>query len=161
MRNSGNRLVDANGDVVPSAPYAYGGPHSNASQNRLAAILEAPGEFTDAEVRVIMWYLMRSPGQGEPVRHTVTDVAAVLGMTRQGLSRIVKRLRERRILVERDRVGRTPFYALSPYLGGQGSGLDQRNAIRECNPPEIPGVDVKAADVAPPTRAASTWRRSA
>lgn len=161
MRSSGNRLVDAHGDPVPSAPYSYGGPHSNVSQNRLAAILESPGEFTDAEVRVIMWYAVRSTGHNEPVRQTVTDIAKLLGMTRQGLTRIVKRLRERRILTERDRVGRTPFYSLSPYLGGQGSGLDQRDAIRTCNPPEIPGMDIKAADIGPTVRAADSWRRSA
>ena len=160
MRNSGNRLVDAHGDPVPTAAYNYGGPHSNVSQNRLAAILEAPGEFTDAEVRVIMWYALRSTGHSEPVRRTVTEIAGLLGMSRQGLTRIVKRLRERRILIERDRIGRTPFYGLSPYLGGQGSGLEQRNAIRSCNPPEIPGTDIKAADVAP-VRSADTWRRSA
>lgn len=147
MRSSGNRLVDANGDPVPSAPYAYGGPHSNASQNRMAAIVENPSEFTDAEVRVITFFLFRSPGQGQPVRSTTNEIAEKLGMTRQGYSRIVKRLRQRRILIARETVGRSTFYALSPYLGGQGSGLDQREAIREVNPPELPGMDVKPADV--------------
>ncbi|MFF8911561.1 cyclic nucleotide-binding domain-containing protein [Streptomyces olivaceoviridis] len=147
MRNSGNRLVDANGDPVPSAPYAYGGRHSNASQNRMAAIVENPGEFTDAEVRVIAFFLFRSPDHGQPVRRTTNQIAASLGMTRQGYSRIVKRLKERRILIAKETVGRTTFYALTPYLGGHGAGLDQREAIREVNPPELPGMDIKPADV--------------
>ncbi|MCD9145918.1 helix-turn-helix transcriptional regulator [Streptomyces albireticuli] len=158
MRNAGTRLVDAQGNVVPSAPYAYGGAHSSGSQARLGAILEDPETFSDAEARVIMWYLFRSPGHGEPVRMMVSDIADRLGMTRQGLTRIVKRLRERRILIERDRVGRTPFYAISPYLGGHGPGLEQRSAIRECNPPEIPAADIKAAPITP---VRSTTRRTA
>ncbi|WP_208886702.1 MarR family transcriptional regulator [Streptomyces sp. PBH53] len=113
----------------------------------MSAIVENPGEFTDAEVRVIAFYLFRSPGQGQPVRQTTNEIAAKLGMTRQGYSRIVKRLKERRILIAKETVGRSTFYTLTPYLGGHGSGLDQREAIREVNPPELPGMDIKPADV--------------
>lgn len=137
---------DEHGVPIPVAHYAYGGAYSSGSQSRLGAILES-GEFTDAEVRVVMWYLFRSPGQGEPVKLTAQEIADRLRMTRQALRRIIKRLEARRILVARGSMGRTTFYAISPYLGGHGSGRDQREAIRSCNPPEIPGTEIKPADV--------------
>jgi DNA-binding transcriptional ArsR family regulator len=155
VRVTGKRVIDAEGETTPTAPFAYGGAHSNGSQPRMNAILEDPATFTDAECRVITWYLFNSPGQGEPVRLTATEIAKRLGMSRPGLTRIMKRLRERRILIERDRVGQIPFYALSPYIGGQGPGIAQRAAIRDHNPPDIPGTEIKAAPIA---TTAAPWR---
>lgn len=146
------------GDVVPFAPYAYGGAHSSMSQSRMLAIVTSSREFTDAEVRVIIWFILNSPGHGLAVRKTAKQIAADLGMTPEGYSRICTRLRKRRILLERDKVGATRFYAISPYLGGRGSGLEQREAVAGCNPPVLPGEEIKAADITPVTRPSRTRR---
>jgi hypothetical protein len=146
------------GEVVPFAPYAYGGAHSSMSQVRMLAIVTSSKEFTDAEVRVIVYYILTSPGHGLPVRKTARQIAADLGMTPEGFSRISTRLRKRRILLERDKVGVTRFYAVSPYLGGRGSGIEQREAVAACNPPTLPGQEIKAADVTPVTRPSRTRR---
>jgi hypothetical protein len=148
----------ADDGVVPFAPYAYGGAHSSMSQTRMLAIVTNSKEFTDAEVRVIVWFILNSPGHGEAVRKTGKQIATEMGMTPEGYSRISSRLRKRRILLERDKVGVTRFYAVSPYLGGRGSGLEQREAVATCNPPELPGQEIKAADVTPALRPSRTRR---
>jgi hypothetical protein len=147
-----SRRQAEDGEVVPFAPYAYGGAHSSMSQSRMLAIVTSSKEFTDAEVRVILWFILNSPGHGVAVRKTAKQIAADLGMTPEGYSRICTRLRKRRVLLERDKVGVTRFYAVSPYLGGRGSGAEQREAVAACNPPELPGHEIKAADVTPATR---------
>ncbi|WP_432034464.1 MarR family transcriptional regulator [Streptomyces antibioticus] len=154
-------LYDQDGNVARRpASYAYGGAHSNASQARCAEILEDRKNFTDAEARVVMWFLMRSPGHGEPVRMSIQQIADRLQLKRPALSNIVKRLRERRILIPRDKAGRAQFYAVNPYLGGLGSAEDQREAIRGCNPPELPTMEITPAEVVPGART-PTWKRSA
>ncbi|GAB2966229.1 helix-turn-helix domain-containing protein [Streptomyces heilongjiangensis] len=147
MANTRRVHYDEHGVPIPVAHYAYGGAYSSGSQSRLGAILENPGEFTAAEVRVIMWYVFRSPGHLEPIKLTLQEIAEAVGITRQALRRIINHLEDRRILLARGSMGRTTFYAISPYLGGQGSGMDQRDAIRSVNPPEIPGTEIKPADV--------------
>lgn len=142
-------------DPTPYAPYAYGGAHSSMSQSRMLAIVTNSKDFSNAEVRVIIWFILNSPSHGEAVRKTGRQIAEELGITPEGYSRIVTRLRKRRILLERDRVGVTKFYAVSPYLGGRGPGLDQRQAVAACNPPDLPGHTVNPADItpaAPPSR---------
>ncbi|MFC9297073.1 hypothetical protein ACFTWH_18005 [Streptomyces sp. NPDC057011] len=99
MRGTGKRVIDVDGETSQTAPFAYGGTHSNGSQPRMNAMLEDPATFTDAECRVITWYLFNSPGHGEPVRRTITEIA-------------------------------------------------QRAAIRDHNPPDIPGTEIKAAPIA-------------
>ncbi|MDV9190949.1 MarR family transcriptional regulator [Streptomyces sp. SR27] len=154
-------LYDQDGNVARRpVSYAYGGAHSNASQARCAELLEDREHFTDAEARVVMWFLMRSPGHGEPIRMSLQQIADRLHLQRPALSNIVKRLKERRVLIPRDKAGRTQFYALNPYLGGLGSAEDQREAIRGCNPPELPTMEIAPADVTAGPRP-STWKRSA
>lgn len=146
MANTRRVHYDEHGVPIPVAHYAYGGAYSSGSQARLGAILESP-DFTPAEVRVIMWYVFRSPGHLEPIKLTLQEIADAVGITRQALRRIINRLVDRRILLARGSMGRTTFYAISPYLGGQGSGKDQRDAIRTVNPPDIPGMEIKPTDV--------------
>ncbi|MFH8797670.1 MarR family transcriptional regulator [Streptomyces sp. NPDC017941] len=122
------------------------------SQSRMLAIVTNSKDFSGAEVRVILWYILQSPGHGDAVRKTGRQIAAELDMTPEGYSRIVTRLRKRRILLERDKVGVTKFYAINPYLGGRGAGADQREAVAGCNPPELPGHEIKPADITPATR---------
>lgn len=50
-------------------------------------------------------------------------------------------LLKRRILIERGRIGNYRLYRISPYIAFHGTGIEQREAIKTCNPPDIPGFD--------------------
>ncbi|WP_443055973.1 hypothetical protein [Streptomyces sp. IBSBF 3136] len=52
-----------------------------------------------------------------------------------------RKLVKHRILIVRGRVGNYNFYRISPYIAFHGTGLEQREAVKTCNPPDIPGFD--------------------
>lgn len=50
-------------------------------------------------------------------------------------------LLKRRILIERGRIGNYRLYRISPYIAFHGSGIEQQEAIKSCNPPTArPGL---------------------
>ncbi|EDY43158.1 conserved hypothetical protein [Streptomyces sp. SPB074] len=143
------RLVDeATGEVVPYAPYAFsGGGHVQVDKARVAAITESR-TFTPSQKYLILWWIGTSPPGMEPLRLTGADIAKRVGMTPDAVGKINRALRRRRILIERGRVGSYRFYRISPYIAFHGSGVEQREAITLCNPPDIPGFDKDARTAA-------------
>ncbi|WP_432091363.1 hypothetical protein [Streptomyces sp. NRRL F-5630] len=86
---------------------------------------------------MIQWWIGTSPPGMEPLRITGADIAKRVGMTPDAVGKINRALRRRRILIERGRVGSYRFYRISPYIAFHGSGVEQREAITLCNPPDI------------------------
>jgi hypothetical protein len=85
---------------------------------------------------------------GEPVpyapyafsgRHTQVDKR--VGMSTDAVGKINRKLAKHRILVIRGRIGNYNFYRISPYIAFHGTGIEQREAVKTCNPPDIPGFD--------------------
>lgn len=52
-----------------------------------------------------------------------------------------RKLLKRRILIEHGRIGNYRLSRISPYIAFHGPGIEQREAIMTCNPPDIPGFD--------------------
>jgi len=146
----------------PSARFSYGGSYATTSDRYLKAITGPNSAFTDKECRVVTWFIAASPGpvpatNGAPadltpaVRQSVTDLAVELGANANALGRIIRHLAAHRILVEAERVGRTPLYRVSPYISYKGKAYEQREAIKRWNPPYVPGL-VDADPGAPPCK---------
>lgn len=135
------RLVDADtGEAVPYAPYAFSGDHVQVDKDRVRAIT-ASTTFTPSQKFLVLWWIGISPAGMEPLRWTGADIAGEVGMTRDAVGKINRALLKRRILLERGRIGRYPLYRISPYIAYHGPGIEQREAIKTCNPPDIPGFN--------------------
>lgn len=78
-----------------------------------------------------------------PLRATGADIAKKVGMTADAVGKINRKLLRLRILIERGRIGNYRLYRISPYIAFHGTGIEQREAIKTCNPPDIPGFDNK------------------
>ncbi len=134
------RVVDEFGNDVPTAPYAYSGWHSTVDKERVRAITRRSSGFTPAEKYMVLWWIGASPPGMDPVHMTGKDIAEEVGMTADALARIVKKLVRHRIIVKTGTLGRTNLYRISPYISFHGSGLEQREAVKDWNPPIIPGL---------------------
>ncbi|MCX3061357.1 MarR family transcriptional regulator [Streptomyces beihaiensis] len=135
------RLVDADtGELILYAPYAFSGAHIQVDKARVAAITESK-EFTPSQKFLVLWWIGISPEGMAPLRATGADIAKKVGMTTDAVGKINRKLFERRILIERGRIGNYRLYRISPYIAFHGSGAEQREAIKTCNPPDIPGFD--------------------
>lgn len=132
------QLVDrATGEVIPRAPYAFKGPHAQVDKERVEAITESRA-FTPAEKFLVLWWIGVSPGGMEPLKATGVDIARRVGMTPDAVGRINRNLARHRILIRCGRIGNYTLYRISPYIAYHGSGIDQREAVRGINPPDIP-----------------------
>lgn len=133
------RLVDADtGEAVPYAPYAFSGGHTQVDKARVEAITESK-EFTPSQKFLVLWWIGVSPEGMAPLRATGADIAKRVGMTADAVGKINRKLLKRRILIERGRIGNYRLYRISPYIAFHGTGVEQREAIKSCNPPDIPG----------------------
>ncbi|MBE8478418.1 MarR family transcriptional regulator [Streptomyces sp. 3R004] len=133
------RVVDEFGNDVPTAPYAYSGWHATVDKERVRAITRKSSGFTPAEKFMVLWFIGASPPGMDPVHRTGKDIAEEVGMTPDALARIMKKLARHRLIVETGKLGRIKLYRISPYIAFHGSGLEQREAVRDWNPPDIPG----------------------
>ncbi|MEV4560007.1 MarR family transcriptional regulator [Kitasatospora sp. NPDC049285] len=127
-------------EPAPHAEFGYGGAFGTFSLVRFIALCNRASKRTDAEIRVIMWYCgatLLDPGK---VNRTLADIGAELGFSPDALSRMIKKLVKDRLLRKSGSVGRSPFYAITPYLVYRGSGYDHREAIKGWNPPHILGL---------------------
>ncbi|MFF2548339.1 hypothetical protein ACFVUY_38080 [Kitasatospora sp. NPDC058063] len=135
----------------PVARFLYGGSYSTASDLYLKAITGAGSKFTDKECRTLAWFIGASPGPvpptngapadlAPPVPAAVSKIAADLGANANAFGRIVRHLASHRILVEADKIGRTPLYRVTPYISYKGTAYEQREAIKRWKPPIVPGV---------------------
>lgn len=77
----------------------------------------------------------------DPLRATGADIAKKVGMSADAVGKINRKLAKHRILIVRGRIGNYNFYRISPYIAFHGTGLEQREAVKTCNPPDIPGFD--------------------
>lgn len=137
------RLVDADtGEAIPYAPYAFSGDHIQVDKARVEAITESK-EFTPSQKFLVLWWIGVSPEGMAPLRATGADIAKKVGMTADAVGKINRKLLKHRILIERGRIGNYRLYRISPYIAFHGSGIEQREAIKTCNPPDIPGFDNK------------------
>lgn len=144
MANRPTRLVYADtNEPVPQADFGYGGPFGTFSLARFVAICSRESGRTDGEVRVITWYCGATLLRPELVNRTLADIGRDLGFTGPALSRMVRRLAADRLLRRTGSVGRSPFYAASPYLVFRGSGYQHREALKAWNPPHIEGLTVE------------------
>lgn len=135
------RLVDADtGEAIPYAPYAFSGEHIQVDKARVEAITESK-EFTPSQKYMVLWWIGVSPQGMAPLRATGADIAKKVGMTADAVGKINRKLLKRRILIERGRIGNYRLYRISPYIAFHGTGIEQREAIKTCNPPDIPGFD--------------------
>ncbi|WP_373298859.1 hypothetical protein [Streptomyces flaveolus] len=57
-------------------------------------------------------------------------------MSPDALSRVVKVLKQARLLVEAGGLGRTTVYRCTPYIAFIGTGFAHREAVKDWNPPE-------------------------
>jgi hypothetical protein len=130
--------VDEYGNVVPTAPYAYSGWHTTADKRRVRAIC-ASRAFTPAEKFLVLWFIGTTPPGMAPVNMTATAIAAEVGMTPDSVGRMLRKLARHRIILRTGRIGRISMYSISPYIAYHGSGVEQREAVKSWNPPEIPG----------------------
>src|SRR3954465_7878462 len=138
------RLVDADtGEAIPYAPYAFSDGHTQVDKARVEAITESK-EFTPSQKFLVLWWIGVSPEGMEPLRATGADIAQRVGMSTDAAGEINRKLAqhptlEHRSLVIRGRIGNYNFYRISPYIAFHGTGMEQREAIKTCNPPHIPG----------------------
>lgn len=135
------KLVDADtGESIPYAPYAFAGRHTQVDKARVEAIAESRA-FTPAEKFLVLWWIGASPPGMEALRATGADIGARVGMTAGAVGKINRKLAKHRILVIRGKTGIYKFYRISPYIAFHGTGVEQREAVKTCNPPDIPGFD--------------------
>lgn len=135
------RLVDADtGEAIPYAPYAFAGDHIQVDKARVEAITVSK-DFTPSQKYLVLWWIGVSPEGMAPLRATGADIAKKVGMTADAVGKINRNLLKRRILIERGRIGNYRLYRISPYIAFHGTGIAQREAIKTCNPPDIPGFD--------------------
>ncbi|MFD6294339.1 MarR family transcriptional regulator [Streptomyces sp. NPDC060235] len=139
------RLVDADtGEPVVSAPYAFSGRHTQVDKARVEAITESKA-FTPSQKFLVLWWIGVSPEGLEPLRATGADIARRVGMSPDAVGKINRKLAKHRILIVRGKIGNYSFYRISPYIAFHGTGIEQREAVKTCNPPDIPGFDDKNA----------------
>jgi hypothetical protein len=127
------------GEVIPSAPYAFSGKHTQVDKSRVEAIAESKA-FTPAEKFLVLWWIGVSPEGMEPLRATGVDIGKRVGMTADAVGRINRKLAKSRILIVRGKIGNYKLYRITPYISFHGTGIEQREAVKSCNPPEIPGL---------------------
>jgi hypothetical protein len=144
----GRRVVDNEGNPVPTAPYAFAGPHTNLDVVRFGAIMSDTSKFTKPEKLITAWFIANSPAGMEPVYKTAVDISADIKMDSDTYGKAIRVLKNRRVVIPVGKIGRTALYRISPYISFIGSGLEQREAIKAWNPPSIPGLEVNE----------STWR---
>ncbi|WP_189828241.1 MarR family transcriptional regulator [Streptomyces finlayi] len=131
--------VDADtGEAAPYAPYAFSGDHIQVDKAWVEAITESR-EFTPSQKFLVLWWIGISPLGMEPLRATGADIGKRVGMTGDAVGKINRKLLKRRILIERGRIGNYKLYRIGPYIAFHGTGIEQREAIKSCRPPDIPG----------------------
>lgn len=134
------QMVDVNtGEVVATAPYAFMGAHAQVDKRRVEAITESKA-FTPAEKFLVLWWIGVSPPGMEPLRLSGADIGLRVGMSRDAVGRINRKLAKHRIIIARDKIAGITLYRITPYIAFHGTGLEQREAIKLCNPPDIPGL---------------------
>ncbi|CAL9656253.1 winged helix-turn-helix domain-containing protein [Streptomyces sp. enrichment culture] len=124
-------------EEVPRTPYAFDGPHVNVGIRRGRQMLSAASGLTDKEVRVAVWYWFASEESQGAVMLTQAEIAEELGMSADALGRVIKVLRQARLVVEAGSVGRTTFYRATPYMAFLGAAFAHREAVKDWNPPEL------------------------
>ncbi|WP_369214857.1 MarR family transcriptional regulator [Streptomyces flavofungini] len=135
------RLVDADtGEAIPYAPYAFSGKHTQVDKARVEAITESKA-FSPAQKFLVLWWIGVSPEGLAPLRATGADIGKRVGMTADSVGKINRKLAKHRILIVRGRIGNYKLYRISPYISFHGTGVEQREAVKTCNPPDIPGFD--------------------
>lgn len=120
-----------------TTPYAFTGAHAQVDKVRVEAITESSA-FTPAEKFFVLWWIGASPEGMEPLRLTGADIAKKVSMKADSVGRINRKLAKHRILIRLDRIGNYPLYRISPYISFHGTGAEQREAVKDWNPPEIP-----------------------
>lgn len=135
---AGRAIFDELGNQIPTAPYAFSGPHASTDKRRVRAICASKG-FTPAEKFLVLWFIGTTPEGMLPVNMTAKDIAGEVGMTPDAVSRMLRKLAKCRVLVRTGKIGHIAMYSISPYVAYHGSGLEQREAVKNWNPPEIPG----------------------
>jgi hypothetical protein len=131
-------VVDENGALVPTAPFAFVDKHANVDKERVRAICRSKA-FTPGEKFLVLWWIGASPPGMEAVQMTGAAIGAEVGMTGDAIGRITRKLAKHRILVQTGKLGNIKLYRVSPYIAYHGSGIEQREAVRHWNPPDIPG----------------------
>ncbi|MEZ0095296.1 MarR family transcriptional regulator [Streptacidiphilus sp. EB129] len=134
----GRVLVDEDGVLVPTTPYAFSGRHASVDKRRVRAIC-ASKQFSPAEKFLVLWFIGATPEGGLPVNKTGKDIADEVGMTADAVNRMLRKLAKHRILNKTGAIGNISMYSISPYIAYHGSGHDQSRAVKNWNPPEIPG----------------------
>jgi predicted transcriptional regulator len=82
--------------------------------------LEATDELSGEEARVFL-HLLRSLGANNEWKFLKPgEMAVKLGMSQSQISRALRGLSEKKILLRGDRIGRTYAYSMNPHLGWKG-----------------------------------------
>jgi hypothetical protein len=87
----------------------------------------------------VLWFIASSPLAVAPVHMTATAIADEVGMAPDSVSRMLRELARHRVIVKTGQVGRFSLYSVSPCIAFHGPGLEQREAVKSWNPPDIPG----------------------
>jgi hypothetical protein len=129
-------------NIPTTTPYAFLGPHTQVDKERINQISESRA-FTPGDKFLILWWVSVSPPGTAALQLTGADIAKRVGMTSDAVGRIHRKLAKLRILILAGRIGNYPLYRMSPYIAFHGTGAEQREAIKNLNPPEIPSEDPK------------------
>jgi hypothetical protein len=124
-------------ELAKPVRYAFLGPHAQVDKTRVQQITESTF-FTPSEKYLVLWWIGASPEGMEPLQLTGTDIAQQVGMKADSVRRINRKLAHHRILVRAGRIGNYPLYRITPYIAFHGTGAEQREAVKDFNPPDIP-----------------------
>lgn len=117
-------------DFVPVPRYQSHAYHSGGFfmgyQEALARVIDSP-DLTDGELRVLFKLLTRLE-YNSVVLVNVSELAREMGRNRQAVSKSIKALVERSVLVRGPKMGRTSSYMLNPDLAFVGSAPDRARA---------------------------------
>lgn len=119
-------------DFVPVPRYQSHVYHSGGFfmgyQEALARVIDSP-DLTDGELRVLFKLLTRLE-YNSVVLVNVSELAREMSRDRSGVSRSLKALVDRGVLLRGPKMGRTSSYMLNPELAFVGSAPDRARAQR-------------------------------
>lgn len=134
----------------PSSRPAYnlGGSFHQISDRRTLAMIRQEGGLTHTDLAVFLFFALAEREAKEcPETNgaayldmSVKEVAADIGMHRDAVARIVRKLKKVDLLLETRRVGRVIYYRASPHVIFRGSGADQQQQARNYRLPRVPGM---------------------
>lgn len=113
----------------PKIPNGFG-PEGWFAMSQALSSLYDNTDLHMADMRVLLLMLERMEYENR-IHVGQSDIAKRLGMTRQQVSRAVKRLVQFKYLEECEKIGHTRIYKFNPQMGWRGKGLTHQRVLRQ------------------------------